>query len=308
MHNDERLPPRNRARVSRGRFLVPHLEALEDRLAPAVKLWTGTVDSNWWNAKNWNGGVPGQSDIAFIGFNGPGTFHADPEISYGNPTIAGLGMLGGGSVRYLTIDAGNTLTVTQFFGQLDGVIKGGGVLDLRLDPKSLVTSMWSGGTLGPKTLILDTGTLFATLRPGGGDLFAKNFTIAGRATFDWNQGEIFTNQFSTFTNNGTFTIEQTATWLHYSTGTGLINNNVLQRLTPGATQIGIRLDNYNNVLVQPGAGLDLTGGGTSKIARYLTGRKLNMRPGTIWFHEGNFEWGGRCAFYDDREGQLGVTI
>src|SRR5262245_15261160 len=40
----------------------PCLEVLEDRLTPAVKTWTGSVNANWNNDGNWSGGRPAIGD------------------------------------------------------------------------------------------------------------------------------------------------------------------------------------------------------------------------------------------------------
>src|SRR5262245_11317264 len=40
------------------RFYRPTLEALEDRIAPATRVWSGGVDGLWSTAINWVGGMP----------------------------------------------------------------------------------------------------------------------------------------------------------------------------------------------------------------------------------------------------------
>src|SRR5690349_14653180 len=43
----------------------PGLEMLEGRLAPAVDMWTGTVDNNWTTPGNWSlGHAPATTDVA----------------------------------------------------------------------------------------------------------------------------------------------------------------------------------------------------------------------------------------------------
>src|ERR1700722_2792113 len=49
------------------KFRRPWIEALEDRLAPAVDTWNITGSGNWDTAANWStGNVPGSSDTAVI--------------------------------------------------------------------------------------------------------------------------------------------------------------------------------------------------------------------------------------------------
>src|SRR5262245_835454 len=40
----------------------PRLEALEDRLAPAVHTWTGVASHSWSNPNNWIGGAPSANE------------------------------------------------------------------------------------------------------------------------------------------------------------------------------------------------------------------------------------------------------
>src|SRR5262245_41444283 len=46
----------------------PRLDALEDRLAPAIHIWTGNVSSSWSNALNWDGGSPAGDPNAVLIF------------------------------------------------------------------------------------------------------------------------------------------------------------------------------------------------------------------------------------------------
>src|SRR5438046_3008316 len=44
------------------------LEALEDRLAPAIHVWTGAVSGSWANNANWSGGSPAGDNSADLVF------------------------------------------------------------------------------------------------------------------------------------------------------------------------------------------------------------------------------------------------
>src|SRR4051794_18119371 len=62
---------RSRRKAAKPSFLRPRLEALEDRLAPAVQEWTGQGANNLWTTNaNWTNGSPatdasGDIDLVF---------------------------------------------------------------------------------------------------------------------------------------------------------------------------------------------------------------------------------------------------
>src|SRR5436305_494734 len=43
-------------------FAVPQVEALEDRVTPAMSIWTGAVSDSWADPRNWAGNVAPQSE------------------------------------------------------------------------------------------------------------------------------------------------------------------------------------------------------------------------------------------------------
>jgi len=64
---DEHLADHRQGRSVRQIVFRPVLEALEDRLAPAVVNWIGSGSGNWDNAANWSSGnVPGPTDDVVI--------------------------------------------------------------------------------------------------------------------------------------------------------------------------------------------------------------------------------------------------
>ena len=64
----KRRPAPGRARPHSFR---PRLEALEDRLTPAIHTWTGAVNSNWSVPGNWTNGTPTSVQGTFM-FGEPG--------------------------------------------------------------------------------------------------------------------------------------------------------------------------------------------------------------------------------------------
>src|SRR5262245_35120935 len=43
-------------------WAAPNVEALEERIVFATRVWTGAVDANWMTPGNWVGGVAPQAD------------------------------------------------------------------------------------------------------------------------------------------------------------------------------------------------------------------------------------------------------
>jgi autotransporter-associated beta strand protein len=62
------LVGRRAAKLRRAASARPRVEALEDRLAPAIHIWTGNVSSSWSNALNWDGGSPAGDPNAVLIF------------------------------------------------------------------------------------------------------------------------------------------------------------------------------------------------------------------------------------------------
>src|SRR5262245_12896576 len=69
--NVRRGPTTRRTPVKRRSWtrFRPHPEPLEDRLAPALHIWSGAVSSLWSDARNWSqGGSPYGDPDALLGF------------------------------------------------------------------------------------------------------------------------------------------------------------------------------------------------------------------------------------------------
>src|SRR5262245_48672333 len=69
-HSQRRFLSMVLSSLRRNRFVRPRLEALEDRLAPATRVWDGgsPLNSNWTTAANWVGDVapvPGVDALEF---------------------------------------------------------------------------------------------------------------------------------------------------------------------------------------------------------------------------------------------------
>jgi hypothetical protein len=169
----------------RARFR-PCLEALEDRLAPAIVSWTGLAgDGNWSTPANWSSrAVPTAADDVLI--SGTGT------ITHGNAVSDRVHSIQGDQ---LLVIAGGTLTMvtSSRLGHLtlqDGELK---ILNgtLKLGPSSASGGslfQWTGGTLaGPGTIQL-FGTIY--LNGGTNSLALDNLTLENYGTLSWTGGHI----------------------------------------------------------------------------------------------------------------------
>ena len=114
------------------------LEALEDRLAPALVQWTGAGgDLLWSDAQNWSGGqLPGSSDDAVIG------------TAFAGQTIVSSGTV---SINSVTSAASLSITAGSF------TIAGASTADNSTGVSALSSNLLlSGGTLtGAGTLDVD---------------------------------------------------------------------------------------------------------------------------------------------------------
>src|SRR5262245_10606610 len=159
---------RSRPKPTRRPPFRPRLESLEDRLAPATRVWDGgsLVDSNWATAANWVGDVaptPGVDSLEFpgtaarktntnnfvgaafvgIAFTGSGYTLGGNAVALGGDLTAGLGTSSNFINLSLTLNgdrtfqlgAGSVLTVNGVLGDSGGAWgftkAGTGILTLR---------------------------------------------------------------------------------------------------------------------------------------------------------------------------------
>jgi autotransporter-associated beta strand protein len=112
------------------------LEALEDRLAPAVDLWQGASGGLWSVGSNWSlGAAPGSGDIA--------TF--DPSLTGGANTSSIIDSVFAGSVDGVNIASGYTQTITEnrnLTVGASGFTQAGGTFDI--NGTTLTTAGLSG--------------------------------------------------------------------------------------------------------------------------------------------------------------------
>jgi hypothetical protein len=164
----------------------PCLEALEDRLAPALVAWTGLAgDGNWGTALNWSSrAVPTAVDDVFL--FGAGTItHSGTSndsvhsirgdqplvVSGGTLTLGTTSQLGnltltGGELKILT----GTLTLDTLLGLPGGFFR------------------WTGGALGGPGTVQFHDTSY--LNGGGSPLLLDNLTIDNYGTLTWAGGRI----------------------------------------------------------------------------------------------------------------------
>jgi hypothetical protein len=133
------------------------LEALEDRMLPAVTIWTGAntlVDDNWSDPANWSSGVPGPSDTAEFNSDSAYSQFSTVDTSF---TIAGLLFTpnAGGSMY---VNAPLVLTGSSEWNAGPGLLinrsLGGHAIN-----NGTLTLKGSGGGLGGSGIFTNNGTI-----------------------------------------------------------------------------------------------------------------------------------------------------
>src|SRR4051812_4439967 len=96
---------------ARSHAVTPRLrvEALEDRLTPANKIWTGAIDSSFTTGGNWVGGAPTMADVAVFDPTAGGT-NAACTINAAI-TVRGIQISGGYSGTITNPSVANTITL-----------------------------------------------------------------------------------------------------------------------------------------------------------------------------------------------------
>jgi hypothetical protein len=291
---------------------------LENRLVPTTITWTGanhTVDTNWSDALNWQGGVvPGSGDTANFTKTGTVSFTATIDTAF---TVTGVTV---DSTWNGTITADSGLTVTGNFAVSSGTFGGNGAVTIEGSASS-----WTAGTL-----IVGTGgftntgtfTVGGMTATGGGTLTNKSvFALSGNGSLTLESGTMLTNPVgSTLNFLGDADINQ-------STGGGTLTNAGKLEKTGGGdiSTISTTFVNSGSIIVQvasltlkPAGGistggiftvsqsatLSLTGGGSFICKGTYTGTGLGtvaLGGGTLQIASGGatfnmagnlFQWTG----------------
>ena len=241
-------PPGPAARLS--------LQALENRLTPAVRTWTGLgADDLWSNAANWDTGVPADGDDVRI----PATAES-AEVLF-DFSVPGEGV----TLNNLTSDGTNavgepfritndtlTLSGPGPFAFGDALTMQGGIIAGSSDLTVSGLLTWNSGAMS------GTGTTFAD---GGIALNAIFFpTLQGRrldnnGTATWTGGSTFIfSGGGTFNNNGTFDAQTDSVMAANGGGSPVFNNAGTFRKSAGlgTTTVGLPFNNTGSVDLQSG--------------------------------------------------------
>jgi hypothetical protein len=278
------------------------LEVLEDRLAPAIDVWTGAnfaVDQNWSDGGNWSLGVaPTASDVA--AFTNNASTRSFTSVVDQDFTVAGLMVDGswGGKINVnapLTLSSGGTsewdsgsLAVAQ------GVtLTNNGTLNLK---NSNFDYLGFGGTVQNNGTINQEGGVLALV--GNGNV-ALTFNNAAGAVYDFqSDSSIVSGGFDGGMIFNSGTIEKTAGVGTSLVGQPLINTGGTLDAASGTLGIsggngggvaGFVSDDNGTFIASAGAILDLTGG--SQVTFNETGNFTASGAGEISFGSGTLAIG-----------------
>lgn len=155
----------------------------------ATKTWNGGVNTDWTNASNWTGGLPGSGDLAAI----PGTLTNYPTIST-VVDIAGITINSAGTGATLTVTAGATVT-----SDVALTINSGGTLTQTGGTIHLATNL---ATTPSDNLVINSG---GAVNQSGGSIAIKDLTIDAPAGTYTQSGTGVFKIAHDFKNSGTFT-------------------------------------------------------------------------------------------------------
>lgn len=197
--------------------------------------WTGGTSSDWFNAANWNNGVPGS-------WSALGTPPYDATIDNGaaNPAsigsagaVAGTLVVGKIAAGVLNITAGGGLTVNGYAGSpvlplsIGDLATGNGIVTVSGVGASLVSSGIAVGRAGTGRLDVSNGaSINSSLGYVGADAGGQGTAVVDAAT--WTMGRLFVGNYGTgqFTlqNGGKATVTDNlgATAGNYANSTGTI--------------------------------------------------------------------------------------
>src|SRR5262249_51941249 len=204
-----RRSPRPHTSVRKSGFGRPHLEWLENRLAPATHTWTGATSALWSVDSNWTGGSPAGDASAVLVFPAAAANHATMNdlsnltlqsitISANDYTLAGSAItLNGGGVTLdsmvftgtvivslpVTLGAAQTWTVTNASSirQVDGVVSGAAGAGLTTAGAGIVTLTGANTYTGPTTVAAGTLQVNGS-QPGSNVTVASGATLGGSGT------------------------------------------------------------------------------------------------------------------------------
>jgi RHS repeat-associated protein len=253
-----------RPRPRRGARL--RLEALEDRVLPALVTWTNPLGGDWSVASNWSSGqLPGASDDVAINTAGITVTHSTGTDAINSLTSQANLVLSGGSLALAAASS-----VSGSLTESGGTLTGAGNLTV----SGLLT--WTGGTM--------SGTGTTTVAPGatldvGGERFVspildgRTFNNAGTATasegsaVSITNGGAFNNQKgATFTFTGTSTSGRGSI---FADNASAFNNagTITSSMTGngGSVLLG-RIDNTGTVQVQSDNVTVTSGGGSGNFS------------------------------------------
>lgn len=145
----------------KSRRVIPQLEILEDRLAPANITWTGGgATNNWSDPGNWGGTLPGAADTAI--FNNTSAKAALVDTGFAG-TVAGI-QINSGYTGTITLK--EALTDTGSFSQAAGILKTNG-FTLSVGSNVSITGGTFSNTTGTLNLNGNSSNLNASTAPLG---------------------------------------------------------------------------------------------------------------------------------------------
>jgi hypothetical protein len=313
------------------------LERLEPRDVPAVVEWTGAVNSNWFNAANWDvNEVPSLTDHVVL----DGSQVNQPNIPTNTSALIGSIQSSwaplltiNGSLRLTGLSAkpskwmdglmriGGTLTVAGFNTTFDwkgGEIQGTDLLNSRINvqenatlnvseaPVRLSTTIHVGSDFGPGTMVLSGMTRNLMFGPGAGIVVGRDSDLKfAQATNSDTMGGIRQNLSNEEYNN----------WGYgYIENYGRITRTVVD--TGDASKVlkidtSIRNWDKSVLALNPGTSMEVRSPGRNEGGNllFLERSQLWLRPGSALYTEAGTSMGqySELRVYGDSVGNTDTT-
>ena len=232
----------------------PRFELLEDRMAPAVTVWTGADfahNLNWSNPANWSNGVPQAGDTAeFTNNSSVRDFTSNVDAGFNATSTIGTltidGSWGG------TVNVNGPLTVSGNFSLDSGSFGGNGAVVIGGS-----SSQWIAGTLTVGTGgFTNNGTLTLSTSDPNWLVLSGPGTLTNVGTINQAFGSLALENSATLSNQATYVLSDTSEQLIEPTGSvgpnTFVNSGTLENTSSHLAVISTDFSNSGHITVTAG--------------------------------------------------------